>query len=217
MPPKQHYTKEDILTAAFTLVRKEGLPGLSVRKIAEALGCSTAPVYTYCRDMEEVREAVMGKALGLLMEYTDRTYTDDAFLNVGVGLLVYARENPLLYRELFMNGNRYSHMLEKFNDSRIEAIQGEPFADLLNREKLQAIYDKLAVFSHGLAAMVCANMLADMSDSFFIKSLMEAGADFMGSAVFRNGKIGILTKMMASPKYKSLSFDFKINLKSGRK
>ena len=94
MPPKQHYTKEDILDAAFTLVQEEGLPGLSVRRIAERLGCSTAPVYTYCRDMEEVREAVMEKALRLLMDFTDRSYTDDVFLNVGVGLLAYARENP---------------------------------------------------------------------------------------------------------------------------
>jgi hypothetical protein len=159
----------------------------------------------------------MEKSLSLLMEYTDRAYTDDVFLNVGVGLLVYARENPLLYRELFMNGNRFSHMLEKFNESRIKAIQNEPFANLLDQEKLQAIYDKLVVFSHGLAAMVCADMLADTSDTFFIKSLMEAGADFMGSAIFRSGKNGILTKMMAGPKYKSLPFDFKIELKSERK
>ena len=217
MPPKQQYTREDILDAAFTLMREEGLPGLSVRKIAERLHCSTAPVYTYCRDMVEVREAVMEQALALLMDFTDRDYTYDVFLNVGVGLLVYARENPLLYRELFMNGNRYSHMLKKFNDSRIKAIQSEPFANALDQEKLRAIYDKLAVFSHGLAAMVCADMLADTSDSFFIKSLMEAGADFMGSAVFRSGKIGLLTKMTADPKYRSLSFDFKIELKSGRK
>jgi len=213
MPPKQQYTREDILDAAFTLMREEGLPGLSVRKIAERLHCSTAPVYTYCRDMEEVREAVMERALALLMEYTDKTYTDDVFLNVGVGLLVYARENPMLYRELFLNSSRFSHMLRRFNESRIQAIQDEPFAAVLGQEKLQAIYDKLAVFSHGLASMVCAGLLKDTSDEFFITSLFEAGADFMGSAIFRSGKIGFLTKWMADPKYKSLSSDFKIELK----
>ena len=213
MPPKQHYTKEDILKAAFALVREEGLPGLSVRRIAERLGCSTAPVYTYCRDMEEVREAVMEKALSLLMEYTDRTYTDDAFLNVGAGLLVYARENPLLYRELFMNGNRYSHMLEKFNDSRIKAIQGEPFADLLHRETLQAIYDKLAVFSHGLAAMVCADMLADTSDSFFIHTLWDVGADFFGSVLYRSGQASLLREWMSKDDYKQMQINFKLDIK----
>jgi len=213
MPPKQVYTKEDILNAAFSLVREEGMSGLSVRKIADRLKCSTAPVYTYCRDMEEVREAVMEKALHLLMDYTDRSYTDDAFLNVGVGLLVYARENPLLYRELFLNGSRFSHMLKRFNESRIKAIQDEPIAAVLGHEKLQAIYDKLAVFSNGLAAMVCADLLSDTSEEFFVNALLEAGADFMGSSIFRSGKIGFLTKWMNDPKYKTIPSDFKIELK----
>jgi AcrR family transcriptional regulator len=213
MPPKQHYTREDILDAAFSLVREEGLPSLSVRKIAERLGCSTAPVYTYCRDMEEVREAVMEKALDLLLAYSDKSYTDDVFLNVGVGLLVYARENPLLYRELFLSGNRFSHMLRRFNEIRIGTIRSEPVAGLLGPGKLQAIYDKLAVFSNGLAAMVCAGLLTDTSDAFFIKALWEAGADFMGSTVFRSGHTDFLNAWLNDPKYQAIQYDFKLDIK----
>jgi len=213
MPPKQSYTKEDILRAAFALVREEGLPGLSVRKIADRLGCSTAPVYTYCRDMEEVRDAVMEKALDLLMEYTDKDYTDDAFLNVGVGLLVYARENPILYRELFLNGSRFSHMLIKFNDSRIMTLQRESHTDTLGPDRVRAIYDKLAVFTHGLAAMVCAGMLADTSDTFFIHTLLDVGADFFGSALYRSGQTALLHEWISRQDYKEMDINFKLDIK----
>jgi len=213
MPPKQHYTREDILDAALALVREEGLPGLSVRKIAEALGCSTAPVYTYCKDMEEVREAVMEKALELLMEYTDRAYTGDAFLNVGVGLLVYARENPVLYRELFLNGSRFSHMLRKFNDSRIITLQNESHGVYLGPDKVKAIYDKLAVFTHGLAAMVCAGMLSDTSDGFFVQTLGEVGSDFYGSALYRGGQTTLLKEWMDREHTKETNINFRLDIK----
>lgn len=213
MPPKQQYTREDILDAAFSLMQKEGPAGLSVRRIAERLGCSTAPVYSYCKDMEEVREAVMERALNLLLEYSERRYTDDAFLNVGVGLLVFARENPLLYRELFLNGSRFSHMLKRFSENRISVVQSEPFAALLGSEKMQTIFDKLAVFTNGLAAMVCADLLGDTSDEFFIRALLGVGADFMGSAIFQSGRADLLEVLMHDPQYQSIASDFKLELK----
>lgn len=64
MPPKPKYTKEEIVTAAFELVREAGSDALTAREVGKRLSTSSSPIFTVFRDMDELREAVrtMAKA-----------------------------------------------------------------------------------------------------------------------------------------------------------
>ena len=46
--PKQRITKEMVVEAAFEIARKEGAEKVIVKNIAERLGCSVQPIYSYC-------------------------------------------------------------------------------------------------------------------------------------------------------------------------
>jgi len=69
MPPKQKYTKEDIVEAAFNVVREQGWEALSQRSIAKKLNASIGPIYSYFKSMANLEEAVIEKAYELLLQY----------------------------------------------------------------------------------------------------------------------------------------------------
>ena len=58
MPPKPKVTRQMILDAAFGLVREKGVESLSVRAVAEVLGCSTQPIMYNFKTVEELLDAV---------------------------------------------------------------------------------------------------------------------------------------------------------------
>ena len=69
MPPKQKFTKEDIVEAAFNVVREQGWEALSQRSIAKKLNASIGPIYSYLKSMTNLEEAVIEKAYELLLHY----------------------------------------------------------------------------------------------------------------------------------------------------
>ena len=49
---------EYIINAAFELAREEGFEGVTARRLANYLGCSTQPIFRVYRTMEELYEDV---------------------------------------------------------------------------------------------------------------------------------------------------------------
>lgn len=45
MPAHKEFTKQDIIEAALTIVKKEGFEGLNARRLAKELHASTQPIY----------------------------------------------------------------------------------------------------------------------------------------------------------------------------
>ena len=69
MPPKVKITKDEILKAALGIVRKGGAQALNARALADALGCSTQPVFSNYPGMDELRADVERAAYELYREY----------------------------------------------------------------------------------------------------------------------------------------------------
>ena len=45
MAPKKKYSKEKIIDSAFEVARIEGIDSITIRKVAEKMGSSIAPIY----------------------------------------------------------------------------------------------------------------------------------------------------------------------------
>ena len=56
--PKQRITKEMVINTAFELARTGGMEQVLVKTIAEKLGCSVQPIYSYCNNMGELRRDI---------------------------------------------------------------------------------------------------------------------------------------------------------------
>jgi AcrR family transcriptional regulator len=98
MPPKQRFTPQDIIEAAFQVVRKQGWEGFSARTIANELNSSTRPIYDYFNSMENIEAEVVKKILAHFVEFLSRERTGDKWLDQALGYVLFAAEEKHLFR-----------------------------------------------------------------------------------------------------------------------
>ena len=97
--PKQRITKEMVVNAAFEIARSDGMEQVMVKNIAEKIGCSVQPIYSYCKNMEGLRQDVTLKVCSFIGEYV-KTHIDkdDIFETTGRAYIQLAKEEPHLFK-----------------------------------------------------------------------------------------------------------------------
>lgn len=153
MPPKTAVTRAMVEEAAFDIVRAAGADALSVRAIAEKIGCSTQPVYTACGSIASVREAV-GARCKIVAETFMRTGRggEPPFLQIGIGALRFAHEEPHLFRlaSEFMR----ARLLDPPPEAVLAAMRADPALCQLDDAHLRRIHALMWIFAQGLAGLV---------------------------------------------------------------
>lgn len=97
--PRQRITKEMVVDAAFEIARKDGMDRATVKAIAEKLNCSVQPIYSYCQNVDGLRNDVAIKARSFIQEYVKRSLDqNDLFRSTGRAYIKIAREEPHLFR-----------------------------------------------------------------------------------------------------------------------
>lgn len=103
MPPKAKFTREEIIEAALNLAAEKGLRFLTARELGAVLGSSTRPIFTAFKNMEEVLLEVRKAALARFEVYARRAMNfTPVYKELGVQMILFATEQPKLYRLLFM-------------------------------------------------------------------------------------------------------------------
>ena len=103
MAPKNKFTKEEMVAAALQVVRTKGIEGLTAKTMADALGTSTQPIFTAFGSMDIVRQEVCAAAVRVYDRYTNAGLQEKIpFFGVGMQYIRFAREEPELYRLLFL-------------------------------------------------------------------------------------------------------------------
>lgn len=103
MPPKSKFQKHEIVSAALEVTRQSGFGALSARVIAKALGVSTRPIFTYFDTIDQLKTEVFAQAKDIYRGYVERGLAGPIpFLGVWQQYLCFAREEPELYRLLFL-------------------------------------------------------------------------------------------------------------------
>lgn len=103
MAPKNKFTKEEMVEAAVRVVRAKGIDGLTAKTLADELGTSTQPIFTAFGSMDTVRQEVYAAAVRVYDAYTDAGLHEKIpFFGVGMQYIRFAREEPELYRFLFL-------------------------------------------------------------------------------------------------------------------
>lgn len=106
MPPKPKYTREQIVAAALDIVSRQGANALTAKELGHALNTSTTPIFTVFRSMQEVQEAVKAAAMERFESYAHNMDADmPMFKQVGMQMILFAKEEPQLYQLVFMSQN----------------------------------------------------------------------------------------------------------------
>lgn len=152
-------TRPEILAAALELVRREGAECLNARSLAKELGCSTQPVFSNFSSMEEVRQAVMGRAEELYQEYLHREIHDGRYPPYkasGIGYIRFAQEERELFRLLFMRDRTGEAPSEGNIQEILQLVQQ---GTGLDAEQAWYFHLEMWVYVHGIATMLATNYL----------------------------------------------------------
>ena len=132
MAPRNKYTREEMVEAAVRVVREKGIDALTAKALASELGVSTQPVFTCFHTIEEAKREVRTAAERVYDRYVeDGLRMKVPFLGVGIQYIHFAKENPQLYRLLFLTTS------EDGSSSVMDALH---HSQNLVRESLQETY-----------------------------------------------------------------------------
>lgn len=187
MPPKPVFNREDIITTAFEIVKKSGFRDFSTRKIADELHSSTAPVYSYFSSMDDLRSEVLERAENLMLEYTMKPYTRSVFLNMGTGLVLFAQENRELFRALLLESGDTRSLLEKFLKALTRELGKDDLISLLPPKEQREVMNRMAIFTHGFASLLCVGLIDEVSKNTAIKTMLNMGRDVIDTALIKAG------------------------------
>lgn len=163
MPPKAKYTRDEIIKTALEIVAKKGTDALTARELGAALGTSTRPIFTAFKNMEEVLDEVKIAAFDFFETFAEKADKNaPAFKQVGLQMIIFACEQPRLYRLLFMSERPSAQTFEDvFKDLGeiaplcIDVIRCDYD---LNEDEAMQLFKQLWIYTYGIGTLIATGM-----------------------------------------------------------
>ena len=191
MPPKTIFNKDNIIKAAFEIAKESGFSAITARSVAKRLGSSVAPIYLNFETIENLMEAVVQHVFAVSNAIMAKQEGTDIFENIGKASIEFAREYPVLFRELIMQPNQYMTTYETVEKELIEAMaEDEAMRGWTMNDKKRLLF-KMRVFQIGLSAMVANDHVPSwLNEKNVDELLMEMGEELLLIQKIKRGEIG---------------------------
>lgn len=165
MPPKPKITKEMILETVLEITRKTGFETVNARNIANQLECSTRPIFTCYKNMDELKHDFLNFAFDFYSQYVDNyshTTNKTTCLVLPLSYIEFAKEETHIFKLLFISDMDLNMTEEKdFYKEIGNEKKAKIFSDTIGIELEQAklIFLDLFLYSHGLAVLVATKKI----------------------------------------------------------
>ncbi len=137
--PKQRITKAMVVNAAFEIARDSGMEQVMVKNIADKIGCSVQPIYSYCENMDGLRRDVNAKINDFIRNYiSTHADGDDFFAGTGKAYIRLAKEEPHLFKAFILHRRDNIASLSDLYRSETNPRMAQLIADNLNISISQA-------------------------------------------------------------------------------
>ncbi len=143
-----------MVSAALQVVRANGIDGLTAKALADELGTSTQPVFTAFGSMDALRQAVHAAALDIYDRYMNAGLLEDIpFFGAGMQYIRFAREEPALYRLLFLSetANTAADTMQRLQTIVCPALRR---IYRLTGEEAEVYFRDLWLVVHGLTTLI---------------------------------------------------------------
>jgi AcrR family transcriptional regulator len=177
-------TKDMIIRATLDLIRESGWESVSARSLAAKLGASTMPIYSSVGSMDDLKREALLATFTLIDAAQHERRTDNEALDLAIGYVAFAKEEPRLFRFL-MDGEKGMDKLvtqaanrEGFEDSfGATASTKELFRELQKKGIKDDFVLRTWIFSYGLAELVSGGGV-ELDEAEIIRHLTAAGGAF---------------------------------------
>ena len=151
MPRSALFSREEIIQAAFTLVRERGIDALSARELGKALGSSSRPIFTVFKNMGEVQLEVLAEAGRFFNNYMAGVddYTP-AFKEYARRLIRFGKEESHLFEVMFTKKETRQDSQDPMAIVCTEAVEK---AYGLTHEEVMTLVGMCWFFACGLATL----------------------------------------------------------------
>ena len=154
MPAKKQITRDMILDAALKLLKERGADAVNIKALAAELHCSTQPVYLSFTGMDELRAALVPLAMDEFTRIMRSDSPDGAVCLYGMEYIHLAKEEPNLFRFLFMRSNAFEEIRRRLSPIIEQSISELMAAYHISHEEADFLHDHLWMHTHGIAAMI---------------------------------------------------------------
>jgi AcrR family transcriptional regulator len=187
MAPKKKFSKQQIIDAAFEIARIEGIDSITIRKVADKLGSSIAPIYVNFNDVDELIKEVVRKTFEVSKQLLHEQNSGNPFRDIGIASLRFAKEFSVLYRDLVMKNNPHMKYYEQeVGNDLIELMKNDPELEGFKDEELMNILFKMKIFQTGLSVMVANGLLPEQFDEEMVIGILDHTAmDVISAARLR--------------------------------
>ena len=166
MPPTVRFNRDAVLNAAFELIRREGPAAFNARAVARELGGSTQPIFRLFESMEELYQTVIIMVRDSFCADMHQRMDGAAnpYLALTKGYLLFARQEPQLFKLLFMrdrvSDGFYIQEVDNY-DVLHERIASSMHISL---EQAKALHFRTWIYTHGLAVTLATKYIPCLSD-----------------------------------------------------
>lgn len=168
--------KQDIIKAAFEILRIDGFEQISVRNIARKLHCSTKPIYFQFENMGELKKELKSLSEKKYIEITEKSKEkfNNNYISHGMAYITFARDEKHLFRYLYLSGRDDKSKLQIDDANYEDIIKAVIIKYNISKEQAKAFHFDMAIYSYGLAVMVNTAFI-ELSDKKIEERLMTEG------------------------------------------
>ena len=161
MPPSIKTSREEIVRAAFEIVREQGAEALSARAVAKTLGCSTQPVMYHFGSIAELKKEVYIMADDYHTRYITTLDPSSPMQGVGLAYIRFAREEKHLFRFLFQSDAFAQRSLDELiaADELTPVLEAISASAHISVERARSVFRVLFLLVHGYASMFANNAM----------------------------------------------------------
>ena len=173
--PKQRITKEMVVNAAFEIARNDGMEQVMVKTIAEKIGCSVQPIYSYCNNMEGLRQDVTQKVSSFIGEYVQTHIDkDDIFGSTGRTYIQLAKEEPNLFKIFILHKRNGISSLDDLYQSETNPHVAEFISKNINIsiEQAKKLHLNMLIYTIGLGTIFSMTMPGISTDEIYAQQEM---------------------------------------------
>lgn len=145
-----------VVSTAFEIARRGGMGNATVKTIAEKLGCSVQPIYSYCRNMDGLRNDVAEKARAFVQEYIGKSIDkNDLFRSTGHAYIKIAKEEPHIFRLYLFQERKSISSLDDLYRTETNPAVAEMIAKELNIsvEAAKRLHLNMLIYTIGIGTI----------------------------------------------------------------
>lgn len=186
MSPRQKFTKEQLIDAAFNIAISEGFDAITIRNVAKHLGSSIAPIYVNYADVEALKDDVVQKSFSVFDTLLATQESSSMFLNYGLASIEFGKKYPLLYDELILKDKHAKFDTSLEEDPVFLALSQENSYRDLSFEEKKILVIKMKALQAGLSLMARKTKYGDyINKENIVTLLMDTEADIIAGIKHR--------------------------------